>query len=405
MTKVTIERLGHQGDGIAHGPIFASRTLPGETVEGDLDGTRLTAPRIVTPSSDRVSPKCRHYKTCGGCALQHASDAFVAGWQQDVVTRALGAVGLSAPLRRLHTSPASSRRRATFTGRRTKKGAIVGFHGPASDAVIAVPDCQIVRPSLLAALPALEDITRIGASRKSSLRLSVTDTDTGLDVAVTDGKPLDNDLRQVLIEISNKAGFARISWDDEVIAQRVAPILRMGTAPVPVPPGAFLQATAEGELALLTSIKDAVGAAGKILDLFAGCGTFALPLSLAAEVHAVESEQSLLDALDAGWRHATGVKRVTTERRDLFRRPLTPDELQRFDAIVIDPPRAGAEAQIHEIAAAKVQRIAAISCNPVTFARDAAILTNSGYRLDWIDIVDQFRWSPHVEVAAGLTLA
>jgi 23S rRNA (uracil1939-C5)-methyltransferase len=178
----------------------------------------------------------------------------------------------------------------------------------------------------------------------------------------------------------------------------------MGTAPVPIPPGAFLQATAEGEAALLASVQDALGDARKVLDLFAGCGTFALPLSLGAEVHAVESEQSLLGALDAGWRHSKGCKRVTTERRDLFRRPLTPDELKHYDAIVIDPPRAGAEAQMSEIAAAQVQRIASVSCNPVTFAQDAAILTNSGYKLDWIDIVDQFRWSTHIEIAAGLTL-
>lgn len=405
MTTVTIERLGHHGDGIARGPIFAARTLPGEVVEGALDGTRLVAPRILTPSTERISPACRHYKSCGGCALQHASGGFVADWQKQVVSRALEAVGLDAQIRNLHTSPAGSRRRATFTGRRTKKGAIVGFHSPASDALIAIPECQVIRPSLLAALPALEEVTRLGASRKSELRISVTDTDTGLDVLVSDGRPLENDVRADLIEIANRAGFARISWNDDVVAQRVAPVLQMGTAPVPVPPGAFLQSTAEGEAALLACVRDAVGGAGRILDLFAGCGTFALPLSLGAQIHAVESEQTLLDALDAGWRHATGSKRVTVERRDLFRRPMTPDELERFDAIVIDPPRAGAEAQVTEIAAAKVQRIAFVSCNPVTFARDAALLTNSGYTLNWIDIVDQFRWSTHIEIAAELTLA
>ena len=405
MTTVTIERLGHHGDGIASGPVYVARTLPGETVQGELEGTRLTAPRIVTPSPDRVSPKCRHYKSCGGCALQHASDRFVVDWQKDVVSRALEAVGLAAPIRNLHTSPTASRRRATFTGRRTKKGALVGFHGPASDALIAVPNCQILRPALLAALPALEEITSLAASRKSALRLTVTETDSGLDVLVNADKPLENDLQASLIEVANAAGFARISWGDDVIVQRVAPVLQMGTAPVPIPPGAFLQATAQGEAALLASVQDAVGSAKRVLDLFAGCGTFALPLSLAAEVHAVESEQSLLDALDAGWRHSKGSKRVTTERRDLFRRPLTTDELRRFDAIVIDPPRAGAEAQIPQIAAARVQRIASVSCNPVTFARDAAILTNSGYKLDWIDVVDQFRWSTHIEIAAGLTLA
>ncbi|NNL19679.1 MAG: class I SAM-dependent RNA methyltransferase [Boseongicola sp.] len=404
MATVTIERLGHHGDGIASGPVYAARTLPGETVEGTLDGNRLQSPKILTPSAERISPKCGHYKSCGGCSLQHASDTFVSDWQKEVVSRSLEAVGLQAPIRNVHRSPPSSRRRATFTGRRTKKGAIVGFHAPASDALLSVPDCQILRPSLLAALPALEDITRAGVSRKGSVRLSVTETDTGLDVAMSEGKPLDPQLNSDLINISNKAAFARISWDGDVIAQRVPPILRLGTAPVPIPPGGFLQATAEGESSLLEAVREIVGNANQVLDLFAGCGTFALPLSQTAEIHAVEGEQELLDALHAGWRHATGVKRVNIERRDLFRRPFMPDELDRFDAVVIDPPRAGAEAQFNEIAAAKVQRVAAISCNPVTFARDAAILTNSGYKLDWIDIVDQFRWSTHIEIAAGLSL-
>ena len=404
MQSFKIERLGHNGDGIAQGPVFAARTLPGETIEGVLNGNRIDAPRIITPSVDRVSPKCRHYKSCGGCALQHASNKFVADWQRDVVTRALNAVGLEAPLRSIHSSPPASRRRATFTGKRTKKGAVVGFHGPTIDSLVGIPDCQILRPAILAAVSALEEITRLGASRKSNLRLSVTDTETGLDVSVSDGKPLDTILGAALIDVANKAGFARISWEHDVLAQRVAPVLHMGTAPVPIPPGAFLQATAEGEAALLASVQDAVGNAGRVLDLFAGCGTFALPLSLNAEINAVEGDQQLLDALDAGWRHAIGAKHVATERRDLFRRPLTPDELERFEAIVIDPPRAGAEAQMVEIAAAKVPRVAAVSCNPVTFARDAAILAKSGYTLDWIDIVDQFRWSTHIEIAAGFTL-
>ena len=235
MATVTIERLGHHGDGIASGPVYAARTLPGETVEGTLDGNRLQSPKILTPSAERISPKCGHYKSCGGCSLQHASDTFVSDWQKEVVSRSLEAVGLQAPIRNVHRPPPSSRRRATFTGRRTKKGAIVGFHAPASDALLSVPDCQILRPSLLAALPALEDITRAGVSRKGSVRLSVTETDTGLDVAMSEGKPLDPQLNSDLINISNKAAFARISWDGDVIAQRVPPILRLGTAPVPIP--------------------------------------------------------------------------------------------------------------------------------------------------------------------------
>ena len=231
----------------------------------------------------------------------------------------------------------------------------------------------------------------------------MTDTETGLDISVQGGKPLDIDLRQSLVHLANNETIARISWGDEIIAQKVSPVLTFGTAPVPIPPGAFLQATAEGGAALLTSVSEAVSGAGSVLDLFAGCGTFSLPIANSSKVHAVENDVALLSALDAGWRHAEGVQRVTTEKRDLFRRPMTPDELERFDAVVIDPPRAGAEAQTHELAAAKVQRIASVSCNPVTFARDAAILTKSGYTLDWVDIVDQFRWSTHIELAASFS--
>ena len=403
MTEVTIERLGLQADGIAPGPIFAARTLPGEVIEGELVGDRIVDPKIATPSPNRVSPICRHYKSCGGCSLQHVSGSFVSEWQKDVVTRALSAVGLQAPLRRLHTSPAGSRRRATFGGSRTKKGAIIGFHGQGSDSLVATPDCQIVRPELLAVFPILEEITKAGGSRKATLRLSVTDTETGLDISVQGGKPLDIDLRQSLVHLANNETIARISWGDEIIAQKVAPVLTFGTAPVPIPPGAFLQATAEGGAALLTSVSEAVSGASSVLDLFAGCGTFSLPIAISSKVYAVENDVALLSALDAGWRHAEGVQRVTTEKRDLFRRPMTPDELERFDAVVIDPPRAGAEAQTHELAAAKVQRIASVSCNPVTFARDAAILTKSGYTLDWVDIVDQFRWSTHIELAASFS--
>ena len=403
MTEVTIERLGLQGDGIAPGPIFAARALPGEVIEGELVGDRIVDPKITTPSPNRVSPICRHYKSCGGCSLQHASDSFVSEWQKDVVTRALSAVGLQAPLRRLHTSPPGSRRRATFGGRRTKKGAIIGFHGQGSDTLVATAGCQIVRPELLTVFPILEEITKVGGSRKSTLRLSVTDTETGLDISVQGGKPLDIDLRQSLVHLANNETIARISWGDEIIAQKVSPVLTFGTAPVPIPPGAFLQATAEGGAALLTSVSEAVSGASSVLDLFAGCGTFSLPIANSSKVHAVENDVALLSALDAGWRHAEGVQRVTTEKRDLFRRPMTPDELERFDAVVIDPPRAGAEAQTHELAAAKVQRIASVSCNPVTFARDAAILTKSGYTLDWVDIVDQFRWSTHIELAASFS--
>jgi 23S rRNA (uracil1939-C5)-methyltransferase len=399
---ITIERLDLRGEGVA-GDLRVARALPGEGVEGDAVAGRIASPRILSPSPDRVSAPCPHYRACGGCAVMHATDRFVADWKQDVVARALAAQGLSAPFRPLQTSPPNSRRRAVLAGRRLKSGALVGFHARASDSVTPVPDCRLLDPALIAALPGLHAITLAGASRKGELALTLTALDPGPDLSVQCGKPLDAGLRMDLAGLAAQAGLSRLTWDGETVFQSAPPSLAMGRARVTPPPGAFLQATPQGEAALVAAVRDAVGPAVRVADLFAGCGTFALPLAEAAEVHAVEGEAPMLAALDAGWRGATGLKRVTTETRDLFRRPLLPDDLAGFDALVIDPPRAGAEAQIAQIARAAVPVIAAVSCNPVTFARDARRLVEAGFRLDWVQVVDQFRWSSHVELAARLS--
>lgn len=399
---ITIERLDLRGDGVA-GDIRVARALPGEQVASEATAGRIASPRILTPSPHRVTAPCPHYRACGGCALMHASDPFVAEWKTDVVIRALAAQGLDAPFRPLQTSPPNSRRRAVLAGRRLKSGALVGFHARASDSLTHVPDCHLLDPALITALPALEAVTLAGASRKGELALTLTALDPGPDLSVTGGKPLDAVLRMDLAGIASQAGLSRLTWEGETVFQSAAPSLAMGPARVVPPPGAFLQATRQGEAALLAAVRDAVGAANRIVDLFAGCGTFALPLAETAEVHAVEGEGPMLTALDAGWRAASGLRRVTTETRDLFRRPLLPDELARFDAVVIDPPRAGAEAQIVQLARANTPIIAAVSCNPVTFARDARRLVEAGFRLDWVQVVDQFRWSSHVELAARLS--
>jgi 23S rRNA (uracil1939-C5)-methyltransferase len=404
---VTIERLGHLGDGIAtgpDGPIFVPQMLPGEVVEGDLSGDSLLNPRIVTPSPDRVRAPCAHYRTCGGCSLQHAAEPFVAQWKVDVVNAALAGQGLAATFRPIITSAPRSRRRAVLAGRRTKSGTMLGFHARASDVLVPVPQCILLHPDLMAAFPALEALILIGGSRKSEMSLTVTQSLAGPDVAVRGGKPLDTALRFELARVVEAQGIARLAWDDETVALRVAPMQRFGAALVAPPPGAFLQATKDGEAALLGSVRDAVQGARRIADLFAGVGTFSLPLAVQAEVHAVEGEAAMIAALDRGWRMAEGLKRVTSETRDLFRRPLEGDDLAGFDAVVIDPPRAGAEAQTTALAKAQVPVIAAVSCNPVTFARDARILVQAGYSLDWVQVVDQFRWSPHVELVARFSI-
>lgn len=402
MTTVTIKRLGHLGDGIADGPIYVPGALPGEVVSGTLDGEQLRDPKIDTPSENRVKPPCPHAKSCGGCQLQHASDAFVANWKRDVVRQALAAQGIAVGLADPITSPPKSRRRATFSVRRTKKGALAGFHMKASDTIIAVPNCQLVHPDLAAALPMVEALGVLGASRKGELSVLVTRTETGLDVSVIGGKEMDVELHQALSDLAREYDLARIAWDGEIALQRRNPVLRLGPADLTPPPGAFLQATQEGEAALIDAVKQALTGAKRVADLFAGCGTFALPLAQDAMVHAVEGDRDMINALDHAWRNADGLKRITHEVRDLFRDPLQPEELTKCDGVVIDPPRAGAASQVAELAQSKIPRIAHVSCNPATFARDTATLIRAGYDLEWVRVVDQFRWSTHVELVALL---
>ena len=397
---LTIESLTHLGMGRASdGQSLLPRVLPGEEVDVAQDGTV----RIVTPSVDRVAPPCRHFKTCGGCAMQHATDAFVAGWKQDIVVKAVQARGLDTVFRDIVTSPAQSRRRAKLSGRRTKKGAMVGFHTRASDTLVQVPDCQLLTPALIASFPALEALTMLACSRKGEVDLTVTEASVGPDVLVATDKELTPQLRVELAALANQFGLSRLVWNDEPVVTINPPAQDFdGTGVVP-PPGAFLQASKHGEAALLAAVEEITAQAGRIVDLFAGCGTFTLPLAKRAEMHAVEGEAAMLEALDRGWREGHQLRRVTTEARDLFRRPLEIDELRHFDAAVIDPPRAGAEAQIKTLAASEIGTIAMVSCNPVTFARDAKTLIDAGFAMAWVQVVDQFRWSAHVEVVARFT--
>lgn len=403
MSRWVIERLGRKGDGVAQGEAgraLAALTLPGEVVEGEAADGRIAAPRIVTPSADRVRAICGHYRACGGCSLMHASDVFTTAWKRQVVETALAAQGIAAPVPQVHVSPLQSRRRAVLSGRRTKKGALVGFHARASEVIVDLAECRVMRPQITQALPLLRRIVVAGASRAAELDMTVIHGPAGLDLAVRGGKPMDAALFQTLAALAEEGDLARLDWEGQSITRR-PPALPMGRARVVPPPGAFLQATAEGEAALLAAVRQAVGDARNVVDLFSGCGTFSLPLAAGARVHAVEGLAAPLAALDSAWRGAAGLNAVTTEVRDLARRPLLPDELRCFDAAVIDPPRSGAEAQVRQLATAAVPRVAFVACDPVSFARDARILADAGYRVDGLWVVDQFRFSPHVEMVAS----
>ncbi|WP_245190915.1 class I SAM-dependent RNA methyltransferase [Jannaschia formosa] len=378
------------------GGVFVPRSLPGEVVTGDIVGDRMPDPKIMTPSPDRVAAPCAHFRRCGGCAVQHASDGFVAGWKAQVVRDALARVGIEAVIASVETSPPATRRRAALAGRKTKKGAQVGFHVRASDEIVAIPDCHVLHPEIVAALPVLEQVTRLAAARGAEVTLHVTRTETGLDLALEGAKPFGREEMAALAPLA--PAFVRITWNGEPALQQVPPHLTLGRAPVVPPPGAFLQATEAGEAALVAGVRAGLGDAGSVVDLFAGLGTFAFPAAETAAVHAVEGARDLVLALEQGARMATGLRPITTQVRDLFRDPLTTAELARFDAAIIDPPRAGAQAQVEELARADLARIAFVSCNPATFARDAAVLVAAGWRMGATTVVDQFRWAPHIEL-------
>ncbi|MCB1332259.1 MAG: class I SAM-dependent RNA methyltransferase [Roseivivax sp.] len=405
MDSYTIERLGHHGDGIADGPVYAPGALPGEVVTGTLDGAVLRDLRIVTPSADRVRPPCPHARSCGGCQVQHASDGFVAEWKRAVVRTALAAHGLTPDIALPVASPPRSRRRATLSGRRTKKGALIGFHAKGSDVIVPIPECHLLTPALMAALPFVETLVARTGSRKGEVSVQIAASDTGIDLDLRGAKPLDAEAQQELAQLASQHGIARIAIEGEPALTLHPPVYRFDGIAVTPPPGAFLQATAEGEAALRSAVTGIVGNAARIVDLFAGCGTFALPLARQAQVHAVEGDAAMVHALQAGWRQAGGLHALTAEARDLFRNPVIAADLAGFEAAVIDPPRAGAEAQVVELARARVPRIAHVSCNPVTFARDCATLERAGYTMGPVTVVDQFRWSTHVEVVCGLTLS
>ncbi len=295
-----------------------------------------------------------------------------------------------------------TRRRVTFSARRTDQGAMLGFHRALSSELVDISECPISLPEIVAALPRLRVLAGMIGRPSQPFHMTVTATASGLDVAAQGSGPPGEGKRRLLSEYAAAQGFARLSVDGEIIIEPRQPMVAFGDAAVILPPGAFLQATAFAEQAMADLVLSHLSRAKKVADLFAGCGSFALRLAKEAEVHAVEGDAAAVAALDRAMRQATGLRRVTTERRDLFRRPLTFKELKAFDGLVFDPPRAGAEDQSKQIARSDIPYVVAVSCNPGTLARDLAILVAGGYSVKSVTPVDQFLWSPHVEAVALL---
>ena len=413
LVEVVIDEVGARGDGIARldgQPLFVPATLPGETVLVRTLGRRgegLAAALVAVsaPSPARVTPPCRHFGTCGGCQLQHFAEEAYAPWKRGLLVQALSRAGLdpsvAGPLVRI---PAGTRRRAAFSFAHGQGGLRLGFSSRLSHEVVDLAQCLLLDPALFALLAPLRallaEVTATGASGDAV----ATVTETGLDLLVLAPNRLDLFARERLAAFADDHDLARLSWRAaggtgiEPVAARRAPVVTFGTIPVEPPPGAFLQPSAGGERAIAGLVREALGAASPVLDLFAGCGSFTFPLAARTRVHAVEGDESLVAALTAAARRAGAP--VSGEIRDLARRPYLAAELKPYQAVVFDPPRTGAAAQAAELARAGPSRVVAVSCNPATLARDARLLVECGYRLERVTPIDQFPWSGHLEAVA-----
>jgi 23S rRNA (uracil1939-C5)-methyltransferase len=396
-----IERLGQRAEGIARGaqaPVYVPYALPGETIIAEVDGERGKLVEVLTQSPDRIAAFCPYFTICGGCAVQTLAPKAYAQWKQSLVTTALTHARIDAEVAPLVDAHGEGRRRATFHVRYTAHGRPeTGFMQARAHRIVEIEACPVLAPSMGEALPSARALAQALAGSAKPLDIQITATLSGLDVDLRGHGPLDDVQRQKLTRLALQLGLARLSNHGVVVIEREAPLLQMGRAMVRPPPGAFLQATLAGEEALAARVIAATAGTEKIADLFAGVGTFSLRLTERAEVHAFDLDEPSLAAL-AKASHGAGLRPVTVTMRDLFRRPLMGQELAPYEAVIFDPPRAGALQQAQALGSSKVPLVVAVSCNAQTFARDAAILCGGGYQVQEIVPIDQFRHSPHVEI-------
>jgi 23S rRNA (uracil1939-C5)-methyltransferase len=397
-----ITHLGAHGDGVA-GKYFVPGTAPGDEILRDTQGNIAS----ITPGPNRAVPPCAHFGACGGCTLQHVALPAYTAWLGDRILMALRQHDVT-PLHvePAHVSPPASRRRVAMKALRVEGGVLLGFNRKAAHVLVDVGTCSVADPQINQLLVPLRLLLLHLLKPRQPVSLNITVTDTGLDVLIGDYSLSGLADRQLLTAFAVEQNLARLavrtSVGIDVIVEQRAPRLHFDDVPVALPLESFSQATPQAEAAMIAAVQQSVGKAKHMADLFCGVGTFTLPLARKAQLHAVEAAQAPLLALAAAAKQAK--RKVTTEHRDLFRRPLSALELAKYQAVVFDPPRAGAEAQVQQLARSKVPVVVAVSCNPNTFARDAALLCAGGYRLERVWPIGQFLWSTHVELVAQFML-
>lgn len=404
---LTIDHVGHFGDGVAlfgGANVYVPYTLGGETVEveavpGHPDRRRLL--EVERASPERIAPFCPHFAICGGCAIQHWESEHYRAWKRGLVVETLAQAGLDCEVHPLSDAHGLGRRRITLHARMgTHEVLKVGFAAAGSHDIIPVDRCPILDPGLDGALDAAWALAEPLISTGKPLDIQITATDDGLDIDVRGSGPLPTKLITTLSRIAEQHRLARLTRHGELVLQRAPPTIAMGTTRVTLPPGSFLQATAAGEEALATLVIEHCKRGKHVADLFCGVGPFALRLAAKSKIAAFDSDAGAVAALQKAATSTSGLKPVKAEARDLFRRPLMPQELRDYDTVVFDPPRQGAQAQATQLAASKVPTLVAVSCNITTFARDAKILVEGGYTIEGVTPVDQFRHTPHVELVA-----
>lgn len=408
--ELAVEAIGARGDGVAQGAgglVYVPFALPGERVRAKAAGGRAELLDVLEASDERREPACRHFGRCGGCQLQHWDEAAYLAWKREQVIAALDRRGLGgAQVDAAVPAWGDGRRRAAFHAARVRGDTRIGFIERGGARLNPIEHCPALTPALEALALKLAPLADLVLPPRGEVTLACLDTPAGIDVAVKGAgraRALERASLEHLSAAADALALARLSVDGEPIVERAKPALRMGAATVAPPPGAFLQPTAAGEECLARLALDAVAGAERLVDLFCGVGTFALRAAAFAEVLAVEGDAPMLEALKRGADGAGGaLKQVSVLRRDLLRTPLASLEMKKVDAAIIDPPRSGARLQVEQLARAPVRKLAYVSCDPASFARDVKVLVEHGFTLSRITPVDQFRWSPHVEIVGAL---